>query len=135
MTNLSIDTHPNVHLLRRGYEAIEQRDATTLLTFLGDDVTWHVGGDGPLAGAHRGRNDVLGLFMTILEATGDEIRHEVLDVFADDDCGVVVYRTVASGNGLRYDEVDVTRFRFVGGLVAEAWEHPFDQRGFDALMA
>src|SRR5215207_5655112 len=46
--------HPNEHLVREGYQAFIKADMQKVSGFFADDIVWHVGGRGPLAGDYRG---------------------------------------------------------------------------------
>ncbi|MGH9110886.1 MAG: nuclear transport factor 2 family protein [Acidimicrobiales bacterium] len=87
--------HPNIRLARQGYDAFARSDLAALLDLLADDVVWRVGGDGPLSGERRGRDEVARGFAHALELTGGTQCLDLLDVSVDDD-GVVLVDETAS---------------------------------------
>jgi hypothetical protein len=54
--------HPNVALVREGFEALQRGDTAWMDQHLADDVVWHVGGNSKWAGAHAGKAKVLEYF-------------------------------------------------------------------------
>jgi hypothetical protein len=51
--------HPNEELIRQSFEAFSKRDVEALAALLADDAVFHFPGRGPLAGDHRGKDQVL----------------------------------------------------------------------------
>ena len=68
--------HPNEELLRREYEAFAGNDIDALARIFSDDVVYHIGGDGPLSGDHRGRAAVFRLFDVDRDAAFTSEIHE-----------------------------------------------------------
>ncbi len=54
--------HPNAELLKKGYAAFASGDMAVLTELFADDVTWHVSGNSPISGTHRGREAVFAVF-------------------------------------------------------------------------
>lgn len=66
--------------LRKGHRAFNDRDRDALLDLFAEDVTWHVDGNGPGAGTHRGRDAVWENFFQFLwEAPARVEDHDILD--------------------------------------------------------
>jgi ketosteroid isomerase-like protein len=112
--------HPNVALAREGFDAIARGDAQWMNDHLADDVVWHVGGNSRMAGAIRGKDQVMQLMGGAGGAEGDTI--DVHDVLANDD------HVVAMGTAhLHAPDGDEVEYRFVNvfhmrdGKVTEAW--------------
>jgi uncharacterized protein len=53
--------HPNVELIRRLIAARLSMDADVLQDVLGEDVLWHIPGEGQWAGDIRGRDALIAL--------------------------------------------------------------------------
>ena len=82
--------HPNVDVLRRGYDALEKADVETVRAVLADDVVCHVAGSSVLAGDYVGHDQVFDLIVRLIELS-DATHHVVVqDVLADDRLGVVL---------------------------------------------
>jgi ketosteroid isomerase-like protein len=54
--------HPNVSIVRQGFEAFEKSDVEWMNAHLADDVVWHVGGNSKWSGAYEGKAKVLDFF-------------------------------------------------------------------------
>lgn len=61
----------NVDLVRRGFEAFNQADAAALAGMFADDAVQHMPGSALLAGDHKGRDAILGMYGQIGEETAD----------------------------------------------------------------
>jgi len=47
--------HPNVTVVREGFEALQRGDTAWMDQHMADDVVWHVGGNSKWAGPMRAR--------------------------------------------------------------------------------
>jgi len=124
--------HPNVELLRKGYNAYSTGDIDVLNELFADDVLWHVAGRSQLSGDYKGREQVFGFFGKIMEISGGTSKLEVHDVLANDDHGVAI----VTGSGTRPDGAsfsgqDVHVFHIRNGQVVEFWDSPVDQYAAD----
>ena len=61
--------HPNVSIVKEGFEALQRGDTAWMDQHLADDVVWHVGGNSKWAGAYRGKAKVLEYFARQAQAT------------------------------------------------------------------
>src|SRR3546814_15046027 len=52
--------HPNVAVVREGFEAMQRGDTSWMDQHLADDVVWHVGGNSRWAGADQGKAQGIG---------------------------------------------------------------------------
>lgn len=131
-------THPNAEIARRGYAAFATSDTDTLLNLLADDITWHVGGDGPLSGSYVGIHEVTNLLGQVFNLTGGTQRLDVHDVFATDDHIVAVLRETATrardGAHLDVREAHIMRLD-AAGKVVEFWDLPDDPGSHDAFFS
>lgn len=120
--------HPNAEVLRKGFEAFAKRDMATLTGMFADNVVWHLSGNSPLAGEHRGRDAVFALFARIAELSGGTIRMELHDVLANDEHAVALFRETASRQGRQLNQLEVAVWHMSGGKATEAWSFPYDQQ-------
>ncbi|MGH9187160.1 MAG: nuclear transport factor 2 family protein [Acidimicrobiales bacterium] len=130
--------HPNVERARKGYDAFARSDLPALLAFFAPDIVWHVGGDGPLSGAHEGIEAVGSLFARIFELTGGSQRLDVEEVVASDDHIVaLIHETATRGrDGAQLDvrEAHVMRLD-ADRKVTELWDLPDDPAAHDTFFA
>jgi uncharacterized protein len=113
--------HPNVAVLRRGYEAFAAGDAPTLRSLWTADITWHIRGTGQLDGEYRGPDEVFNFVGKLTEETGGTNRLDVHAILADDEHGVVLVTSHSERNGksLSANVVHVHHLR--AGKVQETW--------------
>jgi ketosteroid isomerase-like protein len=74
--------HPNVELVRKGFDAFSKGDIDTLRALFDQDSVWHTPGRNSLSGDHRGVDAILGFFARTMELTGGTFRVELHDVLA-----------------------------------------------------
>ena len=127
--------HPNVGLMRRGYDAFAKGDMATLRELFADNIVWHAPGTGPLSGDYKGRDAVFAFFARIAEMSGGTFRIELHDVLANDEHAVALARLTASRQGkqLAANEADVFHIR--NGKVTEFWPMAEDQGAFDEFFS
>jgi uncharacterized protein len=123
--------HPNEDLVRRGYEAFGKGDIQTLNELFADDIVWHSGGRNPLAGDHKGKDQVFQLFQQTQELSGGTFRLELHDILANDEHAVVLAEAHAERQGKTLDDRGVNVFHIKDGKVTEFWLHPGDQYAND----
>ncbi|MDH2393228.1 nuclear transport factor 2 family protein [Streptomyces sp. HNM0663] len=75
--------HPDVALVRRGYDAFSRGDMETLASLMTGDVAHHVPGSSQMSGHFKGRDNVLAMYAKLSELTGGTFRVELHDVFTD----------------------------------------------------
>jgi ketosteroid isomerase-like protein len=127
--------HPNVELLRKGYQAYSRGDMETINELFADDVEWHVAGRSQLAGNYHGKDEVFGFFGKIIELSGGTARFEVHDVLANDEHGVALVTGSASREGRDFTGKDVHTFHIRDGKVVEFWDSPLDQYAIDEFWS
>ena len=111
--------HPNTKLLQDAYEAFSHGDLGPLLAALTDDISWCDSTLGPLAGDYTGKDQVLGLFGKMAEVYGGTLRLEAIDIFANDDRGVVLTREAGTADGEDLTWTGVHLWGFRGGRCAQ----------------
>jgi ketosteroid isomerase-like protein len=127
--------HPNEDLVRRGYEAFAKGDLDTLNSLLSDDIVWHVPGKSPVAGDHKGKEAVFGLFGKIAERSGGTFHQEIHDVLANDEHALAMVVARAEREGKRYEDKQVHVFHIKDGKAAEFWNHFGDQYAADEFWS
>jgi ketosteroid isomerase-like protein len=127
--------HPNVALVRRGYEAFAKGDMATLRELIAEDVVWHVPGTNPFSGKHRGRDAVFAMFARGAELSGGTERIELYDILANDEHGAALTRTTASRQGRQLDSLGIDVYQISNGKVTEVWDFIYDQRATDEFWS
>lgn len=82
--------HANEQLLATMYAAFTKGDVPTVLSLLSDDVEFHIIGGGPVSGDYAGKDEVLGFFGKLMGLSGGTFQLEILDILANDHCGVTL---------------------------------------------
>ena len=113
--DLSISTaeHPNATRLREGFAAFASGDLDFIRGTMTDDCAWTNAGDSPVAGTHRGWDEIVGMFGKLLEATGGTMTMELQHVLADDACALAVYDSTATVAG----QTRTMRFAMIEELI------------------
>lgn len=120
MAQLAVE-HPNVTILRRGYEAFNSGDMDTVRSLLGEGVLWHTPGRSRFAGDRRGVDNTLGLFLEMAQATDGTLRFEVHDILANDTHGVVLVTVRWEFEGKPNEDNGVHVMELRDGRATESW--------------
>jgi ketosteroid isomerase-like protein len=128
--------HPNIAILRRGYDAFATGDVGTVSELIAPDAVWHVGGHHPFSGEYKGRDRVLGFFASLIQDTEGTLAFEVHDVLANDDHAIVLVQEKAQRKGRRLNTREVHVYHVDGeGRATEFWEFTEDQVSYDAFWS
>ena len=127
--------HPNIALLKKGYEAFGAGDMATLTELFDPDATWHFPGEGPLAGDHIGRDAVFAFFGQVAALSGGTIKVEAHDLLANDEHGVGMVNMTASREGKELNAKEVQVSHIKDGKIIEAWSFPEDVRVSDEFWS
>jgi ketosteroid isomerase-like protein len=127
--------HPNVTLLKKGYEAFGKGDMGTLSELFDQDATWHVPGESPLAGDHIGRDAVFAFLGQTATLTGGTVKAEPHDILANDEHGVGLINMTASREGKELNTKEIHVMHIKDGKVTEVWSFPEDQRSSDEFWS
>jgi uncharacterized protein len=109
-------THPDEHVVRRMYAAINQRDVDALVATFAPDAVWHG------AGARvEGAESITAMVQQLIEASEGTLQIELHDVLANDEHTVALQVTTAqrAGRSLRDSVVYVYHLR--DGRIVDAW--------------
>ena len=119
--------HPNVALIRRGFDAFNAADMATLSELLSDNVVQHMAGHNAVfSGDHGGRDNVLAMYGRIGEVSGGTFRAELENVWANDGTAVALYRAKAERDGKQLDMFNALVFAISDGIVTELTDIPHD---------
>lgn len=119
--------HPNAERIRSLFAAFEHGDLEAINDVLPETATWHFPGNrGRLAGTHRGRNAIFAFLTKVMELTGGNFRLELIDVLANDDNAVAIFRGHGRRNDRDFDNHTCLRMRLDHGRVVELWEFVWD---------
>lgn len=127
--------HPNVALVRRGYEAFASGDAETLAALIAEDATWHVGGRNLFTDTYRGRDAIFTYFRKLRDFTNETIAIEVHDVLANDEHAVALVQMTAQRARNALDSNATTTFHLQDGQVVEAWTFHENQYEADEFFS
>ena len=120
--------HPNVALIRKGYEAFARADMAALSELFAEDVVWHMPGRNPVSGVHRGREAVFAAFAKFFELSGGTLKLDVHAILADGEHAVALNRATASRKGKQLDLLGADVFHAKNGKIVEFWAFSEDQR-------
>ena len=127
--------HPNVELLRKGYNAYSTGDVEVLNSLFADDIEWHVAGRSKLSGDYHGREQVFEFFGKIMELSGGTSKIEVHDLLANDEHGIALVNASATRGDQSLEGHDVHTFHIRDGKVVEFWDSPLDQYAADEFWS
>jgi ketosteroid isomerase-like protein len=125
----------DIELVRRGYEAFAAGDMQWMNDHLADDVIWHTPGNNPGAGDFKGKEEVLGSFARIAQATQGTLRLDVHDVTGSDQhvVGLVMFSAQSpDGDSIKAHFANV--FHVENGKAKEVWGMVEDGASLDAFL-
>lgn len=119
--------HPNATRIREMFDAFAKGDGITIREIIPEDAVWHFPGrKGKLAGTHTGRNAIFGFFMNVRALTGGTFHLDLIDVIANDENAVALFRGTGTREGRTLDNPTCLRMRMKDGQVVEVWEFVWD---------
>ena len=128
--------HPDVTLVKRGYEAFNAADIDTLTELIADDAVQTMVGDNLVSGEFKGRDSILGMYGKIAELTNGTYSVAVEQTFTDGNgTVVVVHRQTAERNGKRLDNRQALVFKIVDGKVVSLTDTSDDVTIDDAFYS
>jgi ketosteroid isomerase-like protein len=126
--------HPNATRIRALFAAFHARDLEAIRSAIPEDAVWHFPGrSGALAGAHVGREAILGLLGRVAALSGGSFRLELEDVLANDTTAVALFRGRAERDGRVLDNPTCLRMRLADGRIRELHEFVWDLFAVDAF--
>ena len=98
-----MEEHPNVDVVRRGYDAFIHGDMDVIRQLMADDIEWTVLGTHPFARTYRGKAEVIGYFGAIIMETQGTLELLVDDIVGNDQRVVAVGRVRAERANKKID--------------------------------
>ncbi len=126
-----------VELTERGYAAFAAGDVDVLLALFAEDIEWHAGGAHPMAGVHRGTDEVLGFLATVLEQVEGYYQQDVRRIIVGQDAEdpvVVLVHCEAGRDGVVVEADEVHLHFYRDGRLARFVGYATDFSGMDALL-
>ncbi len=127
--------HPNVTLMKKGYEAFGKGDMGILSELFDQDATWHFPGESPLSGDHKGRDAIFAFLGQVAVLSNGTFKSEPHDFLANDEHAVVLTNSTASREGKELNMKEVNVYQIKDGKAIEAWSFPEDQRANDEFWS
>lgn len=125
-----------MRLVERGYAAFNAGDIETLRSVMAADVVQHVPGTGPLAGAYKGIDNVLGYYGRLAELTDGSFHVALVETHGDGEGHVTaVHQTTATRNGRTRVSHGAIVFTVVDGRATDLMEMHADLAGDDAFFS
>ena len=100
---------------------------------LAEDIVWHVPGTSPIAGDHRGRDEVFAYFERRRKLADHTFVLRPKGVLEDSGAVVQLVDGEATIGGERRSWHTAGVYRIAGGRIAEVWLVPLDLAAFDAI--
>jgi uncharacterized protein len=128
--------HPNVARIREALDAYNRGDLEAMRSFIADDIVWHVGGDHPLSGDRRGRDEVFEYYRQVREMTGGTLTVEPLDILANERHAGIFMRVTGRRDGKELDVLLAEALTLdEQGRWREYWALADDQPAVDAFWS
>ena len=124
--------HPNVTTVREMFAAFRSADLASIMQAIPESLVWHFPGrSGSLAGAHRGRDAVLGFLARVMDLTGGTFRLDIEDVVGGDRHVIALFRGHGTRGAKTLDNPTCLRIRFENSRPAEIHEFVWDLYAVD----
>ncbi|HEV2217540.1 MAG TPA: nuclear transport factor 2 family protein [Candidatus Dormibacteraeota bacterium] len=126
----------NIEMARKGYQAFNEQHIDEAMATIHDEIVWHAGGDGPLAGEYKGKNAVAEFFMKFGQLTEGTSEFDIHDILASEDHTVVIGTATATRHGRTHTSrfVDVVH-PAADGRAKEFWRFVEDQAADDEFLS
>jgi uncharacterized protein len=126
--------HPDITLIRKGYDAFNRADIATLSEVLAPDVEQHMAGDNLVSGDYKGRENVLAFYGKLAELTGGTYGVDIESVFTDGTGKVVVvHRQRGERDGRKITPRQALIFTVVAGKIVDLHDTTEDLEAEDAF--
>jgi ketosteroid isomerase-like protein len=131
-----IETHPNVVLMRKVYEAFTKGDVESAAAYWTDDCVHHYPGRSPLSGSHQGIESANAFAGKMFELTRGRIQMSIEEVGASESYAFALVQTRYQRDGkpdlsMRFINVSLIR----DGKIAVFWTYPDDQYAVDEFWS
>jgi hypothetical protein len=131
-----MSVHPNAIRIRELFAAFRGGDIDTVRSVIPEHAVWHFPGRrGQLAGSHRGRDAIFAFLLNVQGLTDHSFHLDLIDVLANDQHAVALFRGHAERNGKTLDNPTCLRMRIEQGQVVEVWEFVWDLFAVDEFWS
>jgi uncharacterized protein len=127
--------HPNVAMIRRGYEVFGRGDMRAIDELLADDIVWHNGGRGPLAGDLTSKKEVFEFFGKLGELSDGTFHIDMHDVVGGDEHVVALSTAHATRRGQEAKMRGADIWHVRAGKAIEFWHVDVDQYAADEFWS
>jgi len=115
-----MDVEQNQETVRRAYAAFVSGDMETLMTLYSDDAVHIVPGSSKVSGAHKGKDNILGLYSALFELSGGTLQISLDHVLSDGGDRVVsIHTSSMEKDGETFIQTESLLITLVDGKVAE----------------
>ncbi|MFI6419116.1 nuclear transport factor 2 family protein [Streptomyces sp. NPDC050842] len=126
--------HPDIALVRRGFEAWTRGDMETVGTLMTADCTHHSPGNSQISGHFKGRDNILAMYGKMFELTGGKMQVEMDSISMDGRGHVVASNKFFAERGDRGIEMKgALIFTIMGGKITDIDECVEDIEQSDAF--
>ena len=125
----------NAELVRRGYEAFNAGDLSTLGELFAEDAVWYAAGSGVLSGAKQGRDAILAYFGELGARSQGSFQATVTDIVGGENHTVGIQQSRAESNGKTLDLDTAIVFVVRDGKIIEGREFSADTAKGDEFWA
>ena len=116
--------HTNAQAIRKGFEAFQKGDQRQLMELCSEDATWHgAPGSTLISGDFKGRDAILAMIATSVQAAEGTMKFQVHDILANDEHVVALVNGTAKRRGQTISGPSTFVFHMQNGKVTEAWVH------------
>ncbi len=126
--------HPHIALVRQGYDAFATGDMATIDSLWHDDIVWHEPGNNPLAGTHKGKQQIFEMLGRLMELTDGTFTVTVDGITANDDYAVAVTTASVTRNGRSVTGTSIDIIRILDGKTIEFWANVTESLALDDLF-
>ena len=130
------DEHPNVATVRDLFAAFRSGDVERIIAAVPVDLVWHFPGRrGGLAGAHSGRDAVLGFLARVMELTEGTFHLDLETIVGDERVVVALFRGHGRRGNRTLDNPTCLKVRFENGKPREIHEFVWNLFEVDEFWA
>lgn len=127
--------HPNITLIRGGFDAFNRGDLDHLSKILAKDCVHHIGGSNRFTGDHKGLDNCLAMYGELATETDGTFQAQLERVYANDHRAVATFRATAARKSKKLDQQTTLVFEITGGKVTDMDELAIDAKVDDAFWA
>jgi uncharacterized protein len=135
MADQAIEIVAELH--RRQKEMYAGGTVEAVAELLAEEIVWHVPGESPIAGDHRGVDEVLAYFEKRRRLAGSTMRISPGEVISRSGAVAQFVEGTAElgGREVSWQTVGAYRLDEAAGLIQEVWLVPLDLRLFDEIWS